>query len=215
MHLATSWRLVVPVKHADRAKTRLLLEEDTDRSALARAIATDTLASVLNAIPATHLAVVSSDPQVGPWAHRLGAAVIPDPGRGLNAAISAGLAHWQLPVPCGADSAPRLVGVLLGDLPALRADDLLTALEAATAHPAAVVPDLDGTGTVLLTSTRGASAVRPAFGPGSARAHAIDGAVRLELNLPRLRTDADTAHALQLIRGLGAGPRTSALLDYS
>ena len=73
-----------------------------------------------------------------------------------------------------------------------RRGDLPPALcgAACAAHPAALVPDADGTGTVLLTSTTGQP--DPQFGPGSAARHG-EHAVRLELDLPGLRRDVDTA----------------------
>ncbi len=81
-------------------------------------------------------------------------------------------------------------GGLLGDVPSATAGDVTTALTAATPYDAAVVPDADGVGTVLLTA-RDAGALRPRFGGASAHAHEQEGAVRLELDLPRLRRDVD------------------------
>lgn len=99
--------------------------------------------------------------------------------------------------------------MLLGDLPALRAEDLVAALESCAAHPTCVVPDAEGTGTVLLTSTVGPP--QPRFGPGSAARHAL-AATLLALDLPRLRRDVDTAADLATAMSLGVGPRTAAAL---
>ena len=52
----------------------------------------------------------------------------------------------------------------------------------------------------------------PRFGPDSASRHAADGAVRLELDLPRLRTDVDDLQSLVRVLELGAGPSTTAAL---
>jgi 2-phospho-L-lactate guanylyltransferase len=118
------------------------------------------------------------------------------------------------------------VAVLLGDLPALRPHDLGSALAAAAealrdgtgdpgraaAPPAMVfVPDAERTGTVLLAGLR-PDAVRPSFGPSSARDHARAGARRLDLPLPRLRRDVDTPADLAAAVALGVGPRTAAAL---
>lgn len=215
MHPATSWRLVIPVKQAHLAKTRLSLPEGPDRTILARAIACDTIEAAAGAIRPDSIAVVTSDDQVAPWAAELGAVVVPDPGGGLNAAVSAGLAHWAAAGAAQPPPTPPIryapsVAVLLGDVPAMRSVDLATGLAAAGAHRLAVIPDHEGTGTVLLTASAGAGPedLRPAFGQDSAAAHEAMGAVRLDLDLPRLRTDADTNAALTVIRALGAGPRT-------
>lgn len=100
--------------------------------------------------------------------------------------------------------------VLLGDLPALRAKDLVAALGRAAEHSRALVPDAEGTGTVLLTATDGPP--EPRFGPGSAQRHAVD-AVRLDLDLPSLRRDVDTAADLAAAVALGVGPHTARALS--
>jgi 2-phospho-L-lactate guanylyltransferase len=202
-----AWTVVLPVKHGEQAKSRLTTPPAVDRLALARAIALDSLAAVLACEPVVRLVVVTSDPVVGDAVSGPQGAVrvdvVPDPGAGLPSAIRAGLqAAGQLPAGHG-------VGVLLPDVPALRPDDLAVALGASARHRVAYVPDLEGTGTVLLTGT-GHAELNPAFGPRSAARHEAGGAVRLELDLPRLRRDVDTWEALQQALGLGAGPATTA-----
>jgi 2-phospho-L-lactate guanylyltransferase len=96
-------------------------------------------------------------------------------------------------------------------VPALRGTDLTAALQRAAGHPRAVVPDLDGTGTVLLTAGPH-TVLQHSFGPGSAARHEELGARRLDLDLPRLRRDVDTAAGLRAARELGLGRSTSALL---
>ncbi|HEX2704227.1 MAG TPA: hypothetical protein VHM65_00575, partial [Candidatus Lustribacter sp.] len=134
----------------------------------------------------------------------LGVTAVPDPAAGLNAAVTAGLdsaaARWP--------EAAR--AVLLADVPALRPGDLASALGAAAAYPRSFVPDHTGTGTVLLTARAGEPLV-PHFGADSARRHTAAGAVRLDLDLPGLRTDVDDAASLALVLALGAGPRVAAL----
>lgn len=197
------WRLVLPVKEAQLAKTRLHAPAPLHRPDLARAIALDTLQAVCRALPPHDVVTVTSDPVVGPAATSLGSHVVPDPGAGLNAALASGIAATTGPVPVG-------VAVLLGDLPALRPDDLLTALAACAAHDRAVVPDHAGTGTVLLTARPGIP-LEPRFGPGSAERHAADGTL-LALDLPRLRRDVDDLTALRAAVALGVGPHTTRVL---
>ena len=91
------------------------------------------------------------------------------------------------------------MAALLGDLPALDGESLRAALEAAGRRAESFVPDADGTGTVL----RCGRGFTPRFGADSASRHEADGAVRLELPLPRLRTDVDDARSL----AAGAPPR--------
>ena len=199
---ATRWRLVVPVQRAERAKTRLVAPEGVGKVALARAIAADTLDAVCRALPPGDVVVVTSDRAGAALAAGLGARVVDDPGGGLNAAVAAGLEAAERSRTGG-------LGVLLGDLPCLQPADLVTALEACARHERAVVPDADGTGTVLLTSVGGVP--EPRFGAGSAARHAAT-AELLELDLPRLRRDVDTTADLGDAVRLGIGPRTTAAL---
>jgi 2-phospho-L-lactate guanylyltransferase len=200
------WRLVLPVKGGPGAKTRL--GPHADREQLALAVALDCLAAVL-ATPAVAAAlVVTADAGAAGEARTLGAQVVPEsrPGAGLAAAIADGVA--------AAGRGP--VGVLLPDLPALVPAELDAALRQAgqaldAGAGSVLVPDAEGTGTVLLAATDRAR-LRAAFGEGSAAAHEALGAVRLDLALPRLRRDVDTRAALREAVALGVGPRTAAVL---
>ncbi len=204
------WQVVLPVKHARDAKTRLRPPAGVSRAELARAMARDTMTAVFAELPAGQVVVVTSDDEAHDAAVRLGAQVLDDPGQGLNAAVRAGLEVCGVAV-ADADPEAQAVGVavLLGDLPALRPQDLGAALQACARHTQAVVPDRVGTGTVLLTSTAGA--IEPAFGAGSAARHARTATV-LALDLPRLRQDVDDATDLDRAVALGLGPATSAVL---
>ncbi|GGK62793.1 2-phospho-L-lactate guanylyltransferase [Ornithinimicrobium pekingense] len=189
------------MKDAELGKSRLEAPRPLRRSDLARAVAHDTVEAACAAVGAGQLTVVTSDAAIREVTLSLGARVVADPGAGLNAAVSAG---WpDLPDPGG-----QRVGwaALLGDLPALRPEDLRAALERCGRHPAAFVPDAEGTGTVLLTST--VAPPLPLFGPGSAARHRAAGAVSLELDLPRLRRDVDLAQDLRAALALGAGRHT-------
>lgn len=195
------WRLVIPVKDQARAKSRLQAPTDVSRAELAHAFALDTLAAVFACRSVSHVLVVTADPRVADRATDHGALVEPDPGHGLNDALSTGMAR------AGAAWGDGPTALLLGDLPALDPRELTLGLAACAAHLRAVVPDRAGTGTVLLTSTRLHGLV-PRFGPGSAAAHART-ARRLDLSLPRLRTDVDDSDDLghAMVLGLGACSR--------
>lgn len=199
------WRLVIPVKGGAGAKSRLQPPQGVSRAALAEAMAQDSVAAAAQRMPSGQVFVVAGDGRVARWARGLGAVVVLDPGEGLNAAVAAGVSAATRPV------AHVPVAVLLGDVPALRPADLAAGLGAAAAYDLAFVPDAEGTGTVLLTA-RGPRALNPRFGTDSARRHEDAGHRRLDVALPRLRTDVDDAASLARAAALGVGPRTAALL---
>lgn len=218
------WRLVVPIKGGAGAKSRLHPPPGVSRASLACAIARDCLAAACSGMPRGRVHVVTADPDTALLAQRLGAAVVPDPRLGLNAAVGVGIAAAAgaaraaqaaqaaqgVSLPDASYGSGAGIAVLLGDLPALLPEDLVAALSAAAGFERAVVPDADGTGTVLLTARRGA--LEPAFGAGSAERHVRAGHERLDLDLPRLRTDVDDDLSLSRARTLGLGPATSACL---
>lgn len=231
--MPSAWSVVVPVKDAARGKTRLGgALDDGARAALARAMALDTIAAAAACPAVGRVVVVTADRVVareatadpaapaGP-ATPAGPAGPTTPARpvvvgepphagarsGLDAAAAAGVAAAR----AGAPDAP--VGVLLGDLPALRPGDLAAALAAAGAHRRAFVPDAAGTGTTLLTLAAGVP-FASRFGAGSAAAHAALGHARLDVpDGSTLRQDVDLPVDLAAVRRLRPGPRTAALLD--
>lgn len=205
MSTLEQWHVVVPVKGGNGAKTRLRPPDGVDRGRLALALAADCLAAVTVGMPPGRVVVVSSDPRVVQLASALGARSVADPGAGLDAAVLAGRDH-------ALSAGGERVAVLLGDLPALRAADLVEALTRAAAYPLAVVPDASGTGTVLLTAARG-ELLDPRFGSGSAARHEAAGHTRLDLDLPRLRTDVDDDADLAAAVALGVGAATRAVLE--
>ena len=207
MSARADWHLVVPVKGGAAAKSRLHPPTGVAREDLALALASDCLTACSAGMPGGRLLVVTSDQRAAEVAHHAGAGVVPDPGGGLNAAVDAGLGTV---VSAAGLQAP--VAVLLGDLPALRAADLTTALGAAAAYPLAVVPDAAGGGTVLLTALE-AHRLVPRFGAGSAARHEAGGHRRLDLDLARLRTDVDDDTSLAAAVRLGVGAATTAVLD--
>jgi 2-phospho-L-lactate guanylyltransferase len=200
----SSWRIVVPVKGSASAKSRLHPPPGIRRADLAHAFALDTVTAVSQTVPAGHVHVVTADPATAAFATGLGCQVVDDPGGGLNSAIHAGIDHLD------GTSVDGPVAVLLGDLPTLTPSALAAALRECALHRAAFVPDAEGTGTVLLTAVS-ARELSPAFGAGSARAHA-ELSTRLDLDLPLLRSDVDDDVALRRAEALGLGPRTAAVL---
>jgi len=207
----TPWTLLLPVKGGPQAKSRLGAPPG-----VASAIALDTLAAVLAARPVGRVVVVTADRACAQAARAAGAEVTGEtrPGEGLVAAVRDGVAAVGRRRPWGL----RPAAVLLADLPALRPEDLEAGLAAAAealgqhpSAPMAVVPDADGTGTVLLAA-RTPAALDPAFGAGSLAEHVRRGAVRLDLDLPRLRRDVDTPADLDAALALGVGARTASAL---
>jgi 2-phospho-L-lactate guanylyltransferase len=123
---------------------------------------------------------------------------------GLNAAYRRGAAVLR-----EADPAGR-IGALQADLPALRPNELASAIKSADDRRA-FCADRQTTGTTLLLSAPGAP-LDPRFGAGSALAHALSGALPLTDSWPSLRCDVDTPEDLHAACDLGLGLHTSALL---
>lgn len=186
-----TWTVVVPVKPPALAKSRLRVD-GVDRSALARAIALDTIEA---AAAAARVIVVSADTTL----RLAGCELVRETATGgLAAAIELGLA-----------AAPReRRAVLLGDLPGLRPEDLALALELAGRVRLGAVPDAERLGTTLLTSREGD--LPAAFGDGSWRRHLAAGFTELPLAPDStLHRDVDLAEHLHA----PLGPRTRALLS--
>lgn len=197
------WALVVPIKPGREAKSRLEVP-GVDRAALAAAIALDTLEAVALARRVAEIVVVGELPDEHGFEVEPPIRLVRDPGGGLRAAITAGLAA----VP---DSRGR--AVLLGDLPGLAPWELDATLRAAETAARTFVPDAEGTGTTLVTMRSG-MAYEPRFGAESAALHRAERLV--ELPVPAgwgLRRDVDTVEQLEaLARADRLGRRTRALL---
>ncbi len=205
------WHVVIPVKGGPFAKTRLRAPEGVDQPALAMAIALDSVGAAGAAVGPSHVLVVTSDRAVAKAVSTLDMAVQADPGGGLNDAVRAGLAALS---GGGAATEPLAVAVLLGDVPALRPEELRRALRAAGEFERAFVPDAEDTGTVLLTWRRPSGEEVSRFGGASALAHAEEGYARLALDLPGLRRDVDDIDSLRAALGLGVGHHTADLLAH-
>src|SRR5438552_3793068 len=134
------WTVIVPVKALPEAKSRLL-PASVDAAAhrrLVLAIRDDTMSAARAAESTARVLVVTDRPGMRD------ALVQSRPG--LNAALgeAAELATRTWP----ADG----VAALVGDLPALRPEQLTAALMAAARHPRSFVTDVPGTGTTLLAA---------------------------------------------------------------
>ena len=209
------WTIVVPLKATSAAKTRLApFLGPKDREALTRAMVGDTLTAAAAAGRVDRIVVVTSDRAMVELARRALAPIAgvdlelvaePEPS-GLNPAVRAGIDAARLASPTGG------VGVLLGDLPALRPAELDEALAAAERSPLGVVADAAGTGTTLITALPGV-ALAPAFGPGSAALHLARGHVRIPTApTSGLSHDVDIRADLEAARAIGVGPRTRGVL---
>ena len=202
--------LIVAIKRLSTAKTRLAPAfTPVSRAALVQAMLADTLAAAL-AVPAiAGVTVISPDPAVLAAAHAQGARAMTDPTPPrhpdpLNRAISAAEAALR-------PRTPNL-GVLQGDLPALRSLELASALAAASIHSRSFVSDRHRTGTAALFVF--GVALNPCLGDGSARRHSRSGAAELTGRWPGLRCDVDTSADMTAALRLGVGPSTRSALDH-
>ncbi|RAM37342.1 2-phospho-L-lactate guanylyltransferase [Arthrobacter globiformis] len=204
------WTLVVPFKGGPNGKSRLQGNLGTDRlgPGLRREIALgflrDTVTAAAAAANVAHIIVVSSDPATVMDAGKI--QMLPDPGQGLNGAVKAGFAFAR-------SLGVTPVAAITADLPCLEVRDLEYALEGAKHHSLGIVPDLDGTGSTMISALPGAP-VNPCFGPHSRAGHQHAGH-RL-LPIPRsstLRADVDTLEDLAsaIERGVGAHTRAALL----
>lgn len=165
-----TYAVLIPLKASARGKSRLGLP-DAARSALARAMALDTVAAVRAAPGVSTVTVLTEDRADADALSDCGVEVVLTEVRGLNETIFEGARllggrPWTGPV-----------AVLPGDLPFLTPSDLAAALLAANGR-AGVVADADGTGTTLLVAATPAE-LRPQFGVGSYRRHRAAGAADL------------------------------------
>jgi 2-phospho-L-lactate guanylyltransferase len=193
------WTVIIPVKPAESAKSRLGLGPG-----FARAIALDTVAAAVASAAVGRVLVVTSDPGFRPPGAEI---VVEESPAGIDDAIRTAAAL--------APDGPR--AALLGDLPSLRPRDLTAALAAALAltphHPRAFVTDREGTGTTLVTAAAGMVLIT-AFGPDSAAAHRALGLAELALPAGSTVTaDVDTLEHLEVARVLGLGPATRGALE--
>jgi 2-phospho-L-lactate guanylyltransferase len=171
--------VLIPVKAFAAGKARLAPTLDRrGRAELSRMMAT----RVLEAAAPLPVAVVCDDAEVAAWAGALGAMVLPEPGRGLNGAVEAGVARLAA---LGAGE----VLVAHADLPMAHELGRLAGFDGVT-----LVPDRheDGTNVVCVPAD---APFRFAYGPGSFVRHGAE-AERLGLRYrvvrqPDLAWDVD------------------------
>ena len=147
--------VLIPVKSFAAGKARLAPTLDRNgRAELSRMMAT----RVLEAAAPLPVAVVCDDAVVGSWAVENGAMALPEPGRGLNGAVEAGVARLAA---LGASE----VLVAHADLPLAQGLAQLAGFDGIT-----LVPDRrdDGTNVVCVPAD---APFRFAYGPGSFGRH--------------------------------------------
>jgi 2-phospho-L-lactate guanylyltransferase len=185
---APSTWVLVPVKAFAEAKVRLApAVSRTERRQLAVTMAEH----VLRCAGALPVAVVCDDAEVAAWAETNGALVIPEPGRGLNGAVTEGVARLA------SLGAARVI-VAHADLPL--AGDLAWV---ARFPGVTLVPDRrdDGTNVACVPATSG---FRFHYGPGSFTRHSME-ARRLELPL-RVVREPGLGHDVDLPADLLVAP---------
>jgi 2-phospho-L-lactate guanylyltransferase len=201
---------VIPVKPLRGALRRLTTAlEAPVRRELQVAMLTDVLGACAGAPGLEGVMVVTSDPDAAELAARLaGARVVPDhdPPRGMNAAVSRGLAA------VAAEDAEAAL-VLTADLPLARPEHLAEILaHRDSGRSVVLVPSADGTGTnaMLLSPPE---ALRPRLGPDSLARHSAQalrrGLVTTRLPIAGLALDIDTP--ADLVALMAAGGRCATL----
>jgi 2-phospho-L-lactate/phosphoenolpyruvate guanylyltransferase len=201
-HQAQRFGVVVPVKPALVAKSRLGGLGDAVRRELVTAFAVDTVVAAHDCPAVGAVLVVTDDVVLARTLDEFGVVAIPDGRPGLlNESLRLGAAELVRRRP---DLRPV---ALCADLPALRSADLAEVLANAPGGPTAFVADAAGVGTTLYTAASVGS-FEPRFGERSRDAHMAAGAT--ELGAPAsVRTDVDTPEELRAAAGLGLGARTS------
>jgi 2-phospho-L-lactate guanylyltransferase len=157
--------VLIPVKAFAEGKARLAPTLDRQgRAELSRMMAT----RVLEAAAPLPVAVVCDDADVARWAVDHGAMALPEPGRGLNGAVEAGVGRL-------ASLGASEVLVAHADLPMAHGLARLAGFDGVT-----LVPDRrdDGTNVVCVPADAG---FRFAYGPGSFLRHQVE-ATRLGLD---------------------------------
>ena len=206
--LLPRWTVVVPVKGGAGAKSRLHPPAGVARAELALALAADCLTACVAGMPPARVLVVTSDALVRELARALGVRRRRGPRwrarrRGRGPAPRASVR----------DRGPAAaVAVLLGDLPALRADDLGAALAAAGGHPRVLRARRrrHRHGAPRVTARRPRWTRRSGRGPRRGTRPAAPPAS--SSTCPRLRTDVDDDRSLAAALALGVGPATGRVL---
>lgn len=165
--MATTWALL-PVKTPERAKTRLAsVLRPQECAELSRAMLLDVLAAMQSSSRITHVAVLTSDPEVAALAEQLGLAVIPDEAdQSLCESMNSAARY------IAAQGAATLL-IIPGDIPTVTADDIDQLIERhCEAHESglSVCPAIRDGGTNALVCSP-PDALPFQFGNDSARRH--------------------------------------------
>ncbi len=195
--------VLVPVKRASLAKSRLGVLGEHPRQQLAAAFAADTVTAVLSCEVVARVLVVSDDHLLAGAMRDLGAEVVPDGTSDLNGTLVQAAAEMHRRDPS------LLLAAVCADLPALRPDELARAFDAAHPVRMSFVCDEERTGTTAVIAPR-LDAFHPLFGEGSRRQHLQAGAFEIDgIDVPGLRRDVDGPSDLGAALRLGVGFRTS------
>ena len=196
--------VLVPVKPPAVGKSRLVGLPTELRRELAIAFALDTVSACLATPGVDSVLAITDDAALSQRLAALGCEAVPDGVTGdLNACLRLGaveaVRRW-----------PRLSPVALcADLPALRPEDLESAMRLLPVEVPSFVADAAGTGTTMYAAPL--DSFDPRFGPGSREAHLRAGAVAVQGDLVSLRQDVDDLDDLHRVLRLGVGPHTTAL----
>jgi 2-phospho-L-lactate guanylyltransferase len=165
-------------------------------------MALDTVAAIAACPLPVSVHVVSDDPELIAAVRSLPCQTRThrDLPAGLNQALTVAAARLK-----GQPSLGTVV--VLGDLPALRGEDLAAVLDRAGALGRTVVADRGGAGSTVLTAPPGSS-LDPAFGPGSFHRHVVGGAIPIPAG-DAVRCDVDDLTDLLAAARIGLGPRTA------
>lgn len=185
------WSVVIPFKGAPGAKSRLASSglDETSREALAEAFLLDVISAVRKTPEVSALTIVAPSASALPVLDD-DVRVLREPSdlTGLNAALG-----WALQSLSNERSSRAIV---TGDLPFLTSAELSQVLTLADAHPLALLPDAEGSGTAMLL-LRDQRTCEPAFGVGSRAAHEALGFAALDLpHTSGARSDVDTLEQL-------------------
>ncbi len=200
---------LVPVKALPAAKSRLLPHLGAVGARhLSIAMLGDVLEALARVRSLDRVAVVTPDAAVANAAREAGAEALLRSDPGLNPAIEA----------AGAELAPGPEDgllVVLGDVAAVRADEIEALIGAVQGRGVALAPSRDGGTSALLRVPR--DVIPAGFGPSSAKRHRDlaerAGVTFREVALPSLAIDVDEPADLEALRSeASAGPRTRALL---
>lgn len=204
---------LIPMKDLAGAKGRLgTVLSDGERQALALAMLLDVIEAARESAVVEVIAVVSGDPRVLWQARETGVWALPEPpgGRGLNAALAAGVIALSSARP----DLERLL-VLPADVPLAAGEDVRRLLLATEPPPAvALAAAVDGGTNGLALAPADAFAFR--FGPGSASLHQQEALARgvrfTQVDAGGLALDVDGPEDLRALADARPGGRTGVAL---